>query len=64
MKSPYAFETTCSVCGGTGVSTGHDMAAEWLGQKLAHNDPEVCRRILEQRKEKLDEREAELKQEK
>ncbi len=51
---PHQFRVQCSVCGGDGAATVGDAADEWLGAKLAHNDPEVCRIELSRRRREMD----------
>jgi len=58
MHTGHIFETCCSICGGTGVSTMRDAAAEWTGARLVHDDPEICRINLERRAKALEEKEA------
>lgn len=48
--NPYQFETVCHICGGGGVSTGRDMAAEWTGAILVHSNPQVCINNIERKR--------------
>ena len=50
MKT-HVIETTCSICGGEGMATPRTAASEWTaGNEIVHTDPNICRRILEQKR--------------
>lgn len=51
--NPYHFEVTCMVCGEPGAATGRAMAAAWTeGGHVSHEDPRVCQRNLERKRER------------
>lgn len=55
--NPYQVEVVCDVCGGRGMARGGDAASVWLGGKLAHSDPNICRDVLKRRADALKKRE-------
>lgn len=46
MRTPQ-FSGTCSICGGSGVSSGRDMSDSWHGAPLTHSNPNICTLNLE-----------------
>ncbi len=49
---------TCSVCGEEGMARPGE--ASWEEGAMAHNDPNVCRAVLDRRRREIEERERAL----
>jgi hypothetical protein len=58
----HTMEVVCDVCGGEGVATPRDASTQWVGGSLRHSDLRICAENLRLRKEALDRREKELKE--
>lgn len=50
----YGITTRCAICGGEGVALPRIAAKEWMGAKLVHTDPAICRFNLEKLRTKLE----------
>lgn len=57
--NPYQFEACCEVCGESGVTDFHGLAAQFT-VGVRHSNPQVCADNLERRRKRLEAREAEL----
>ena len=61
--NPYNMECTCEVCGEGGMGTIRTAAAMWdPNQRVAHSDPDICRRNLERKAKRLAKKEKEIEQ--